>query len=110
MKRVIGAAALLLAGAVGPVSAADFYGAGGYGRGGQYGGYHRHPGRAAYWAPEESAYGQPRFFRGRALVEVEPGLIVEYRPPYIGRGLVYNVPPDLYAWRHRYGGVVTARY
>ncbi len=109
MKRVIGAAAMLLAGAVGSAAAADLYGAGGYGGGGEGGRHHGRGHRAFHGAAADGSYGEPRFFPGRAFAEPGPGLIVEYREPYIGRGLVYNVPPDLYGPRSR-RGVVTARY
>lgn len=37
--------------------------------------------------------------------------IVEVPEPYIGRGLVYNVPPDLHGWRGGRGGpAIRARF
>jgi hypothetical protein len=34
--------------------------------------------------------------------------VVEYREPYIGRGLIYNVPPD--PWLARSGHAIRAKY
>ena len=39
---------------------------------------------------------------------VAPAEIVEYREPYIGRGLVYNTPPDPFVVRRQ--TVIRARY
>ena len=74
MKRiVIGALALVGAGAaVLPAEAADYGGHAGFGR-----------------APSGRAYGRPLFDEGMPPY----GVVVEYKPAYIGRGLVYNVPP-----------------
>lgn len=42
------------------------------------------------------AYGaHPPFFPGAGHAAPDgPAVLAEYREPYIGRGLIYNVPPD----------------
>ncbi len=107
MKRiVIGAAALVGAALVAlPAGAADYgYGHGsGYGRPAGHHGYGRHHGRPRH----ARAYGRPLFDEGMPPY----GVVVEYKPAYIGRGLVYNVPPrPTRAYGYGYGEGLRARY
>lgn len=92
MKRiVIGALALVGAGAAAlPAAAADYGGHSGYGR-----------------APYGRSYGRPLFDEGLPPY----GVVVEYKPAYIGRGLVYNVPPrPVRAQGYGYGEGLRVRY
>ena len=54
-------------------------------------------------------YGaKPPFFPGSGGAAPDgPVLLAEYSEPYIGRGLIYNVPPDPF---YRSGYVVRAKY
>ena len=64
---------------------------------------------SAYGGEISPQYGaKPPFFPGAGGAAPDgPVLLAEYREPYIGRGLIYNVPPDPF---YRSGYVVRAKY
>ncbi|WP_375460504.1 hypothetical protein [uncultured Enterovirga sp.] len=79
---------------------------------------HRHPGFAV--AAAGPVYGrEPRYYPGMGGASpnagfgaVSPVAVVGYREPYIGRGLVYNVPPEptwAVGWSRR-SNVVSVKY
>jgi hypothetical protein len=68
--------------------------------------HHRHHAHAHH--------GHRRYHQGRFYAE-EAVSVVEYREPYLPRGVLYNAPPlplaDAYTSHRGYGGdVISARY
>ena len=84
----------------------------GYGHGRRGPRHHavRHRGHAGGWGygGHGGGYGGGHFYAGAgAGAPFGPAVVAEYREPYIGKGLIYNVPPDPWAYM---SGVISAKY
>ena len=95
LTATLGAATIL--GFAAPASGADY--------GSRDGGWrHHHHGHARF--RHHRHHGQ--FYADEAVA------VVEYREPYLPRGVLYNAPPlpvaDQYAYRRGHGEVISARY
>jgi hypothetical protein len=98
------AAALICATVLGlaaPAASADVHGSRGHG-------WHGHDGRHG-----QAHHSRKRHRHDQTFVQAEVAVdVVEYREPYLPRGVLYNAPPLPVAygyWRER-GDVISAKY